>query len=201
MRKYEKEFLKNNHKIICGVDEAGRGPWAGPLVAAACILDNDYNNPLINDSKKISKQKREMLFKEITKNAIDYSIVFIEVEEVDKIGPKKASQKAMIQAINNLKTKPEIALIDFEKLVIDGIFCLDIVRGDEKSISIAAASILAKVARDEYMKKIDKEYPQYNFKKNNGYGTKEHVLALQKNGICLEHRKSYKPIKKIIDAT
>ncbi len=197
---YENKFFLKNAKHIAGVDEAGRGCWAGPLVVAACILPTKYKNDHIRDSKTLSIKKRQQLFDVIIKDALDYQIIFIDPEEVDKLNPKEASIEGMRRALTMLKVSPDVALIDFEKIPNLKIKQQSIVKGDARSISIAAASILAKVARDNYMIKINKKYPQYNFSKHKGYGTLEHVKEIKKYGpIKGFHRFSYKPIKNIIN--
>jgi ribonuclease HII len=166
---------------------------------AAVILPNSYRNNEIIDSKQLSKQKRNKLFTEIKKNAIDYSVIFITSEEVDKMNPKGASIYGMKKAIDELKTRPDVCLIDAEKLNTS-YETKSIIKGDEKSISIAAASILAKVSRDRYMEAIDKQYPYFHFAKHKGYGTMEHLKALRKYGPIKQfHRFSYKPVKKVLE--
>lgn len=197
MTKFERELTKKGVKLIAGTDEVGRGCIAGPLVAAAVILPTNYVNPMIQDSKLTHKNKRTMISDIIKKDAIAYSIIFIDSKIVDDINPKQASRLGMKRAIESLSIKPEHVLIDFEKLDIS-IESTSIVKGDSNSITIAAASILAKVARDEYMKNLGKEYPQYGFESHMGYGTKQHLEALKKYGIIECHRVSYKPIKSII---
>ncbi len=197
---YENRLFLRNAKYIAGVDEAGRGCWAGPLVVAACILPIKYKNDNIRDSKTLSIKKRHELFDTIIKDALDYQIIFIDPEEVDKLNPKEASIVGMRRALTSLKTVPDVALIDFEKIPNLNIKQQSIIKGDAKSISIAAASILAKVARDNYMVKINKKYPQYNFSKHKGYGTLEHVKEIKKYGAIKGfHRFSYKPVKNIIN--
>ncbi|WP_369085725.1 ribonuclease HII [Metamycoplasma spumans] len=198
MLKYEKELDNYKNLIIAGTDEAGRGPSAGPLVVAACIMNKDYQNDQINDSKQLNEKTREKLFDEIIKNAIAYSIVEISADEVDRLNPKQASRIGMKQAIQNLKTKPTLVITDFEKIDID-IEQINLVKGDALSFNVACASILAKVVRDRRMLELDKIYPQYDFKNNKGYFTKNHAQALEKFGICQEHRKSYKNVKKYLN--
>jgi ribonuclease HII len=195
---YENQCYTQNKTKIAGLDEVGRGCWAGPLVVAACILPAHYKNDKIRDSKKICPNEREKLFNEIKNKAIAYEIVFIDSLEVDKYNPKQASILGMEYAIKHLKIKPDHLLIDAEK-INSRIPQTSIIHGDDCSISIAAASILAKVSRDRYMVNIHQVYPQYNFKNHKGYGTKEHLLALKKYGpIKNFHRFSYKPIINLI---
>ncbi|MDR1234990.1 MAG: ribonuclease HII [Mycoplasmataceae bacterium] len=199
MYAFENKYRLKGYKKIVGLDEAGGGSWAGPLVVGAVILPTNYHNDEINDSKQLSIQKREQLYDEIIKNALDYSIIFIEPNEVDKLNPKMASITGMKRAIDDLRIKPDVALIDAE-VIESKIETKSIIKGDEKSISIAAASILAKVSRDRYMKKMDKQYPQYHFGKHKGYGTMEHLKILKKYGpIKNFHRYSYKPIQKMLN--
>lgn len=196
MYQYEKQFFNKN---IAGIDEVGRGPWAGPVVAAAVILPPNYQNSEINDSKKLSANKREKLALEIKKIALAYAISFIDVITIDQLNIKKATQLAMINAVKKLQIKPDILLIDYEKLDID-IKQKSIIKGDQKSISIASASILAKVARDKYMKNLAIKYPFYFFETNMGYGTQKHQIALKTHGVTIHHRQSFKPIKKLLIA-
>ncbi len=181
--------------LIAGVDEVGRGPLAGVVVAAAVIFENENELPSgINDSKKLSGSKRENLYDAIIKTS-HYGIGMASVEEIDKINILNASKLAMIRAVSNLPVKPHYILVDgnqppdFNNLSKDKIIA--IVKGDSKSISIAAASIIAKVTRDRLMTEISKDYPQYNWQKNAGYGTKEHLSAIKQYGITIHHRKSF----------
>ncbi|MBN4084643.1 ribonuclease HII [Mycoplasma sp. CSL10166] len=196
MLDYEKKYDKNI--LIAGCDEAGRGSWAGPLVAACVIMKRNYKNSEINDSKKLSDKKRNRLYQEIIENSIEYQIIIRSVENINNTNPKKESQIAMELAIKNMKTKPDVVLTDFEKINID-IPQENLVKGDSVSFNVAAASILAKVFRDNYMIKLDSEYPQYDLKNNKGYGTKSHSKALIINGVEPKiHRIKYKPIAKLI---
>ncbi len=190
-------YYKNGINNLAGTDESGRGSLAGPLVVASVILPKNYINPFINDSKKIQKNKLKILYDEITKNAIDFSIVVISNKEIEKLNPKKASIIGMERAINLLKVKPDYILTDAEKLN-SKYKHESIIKGDSKSQTIAASSILAKVYRDNLMYNYDIKYPIYNFKNNKGYGTKEHIEKIIKNGVCKIHRKTYMPIKKIL---
>ena len=199
MYRYERKYWNQGNEYILGLDEAGRGPWAGPLVVAGCILPKGYKNNEINDSKKLSMKKRERLFDEIIKSAIAYDILFISAEDVDKFNPKQASINGMYEVFSSIKPTAQVVLIDAEKVPKIKVKTESIIKGDEKSISIAAASILAKVARDKYMIEIANKYPEYHFDNNKGYGTVEHLKAVQKFGpIKNFHRFSYRPIKEII---
>lgn len=194
MNTYEKKL---NVKYIAGIDEVGRGPLAGPVVAAAVILPSNYKNINIKDSKKLSNQKREKMAKIIKKIALTYSIVFVDVQTIDQINIKNATKLAMQKAVKKLKIEPQYLLIDYEKIDIN-IPQQGIIKGDEKSISIASASILAKVARDQYMKKLAIKYPNYDFDNNMGYGTLKHREAIKKYGWTIHHRKTFNPIKTLI---
>ena len=194
--KYEEELFDSGINNICGVDEAGRGPLAGPVVIAAVILPENERIEGINDSKVLSEKKREKIYKEIIKKAKAYSIVFVSPTDIDKYNIYQATQRGMIEAINKLVLKPGHALIDAMPLKELDIPSTSIIKGDALSASIGAASILAKVARDNYMNKMDLKYPHYGFKHNKGYPTKMHVQALEEYGPCKIHRKTYGPVKK-----
>lgn len=191
---YEEALQDEGLNLIAGCDEAGRGPLAGPVVVAACILPLDTRIPGLNDSKQLSAKKREELYKQIVKEAISYKIVFISNREIDEMNIYAATQKGMLEAINGLAVKPEHALIDFMPLNALEIPHTSITHGDALSASIAAASILAKVSRDEYMAKMDLKYPNYGFKHNMGYPTKMHIKALEQYGPCPIHRKTFYPV-------
>ena len=188
----EKVFCEKGYTNICGVDEAGRGPLAGPVCAAAVILPKDCNIEGLNDSKKLSEKKRELLFDEIIKNAVSYSIAYGTLEEIEEYNILQATFLAMNRAINSLKVKADFALIDGNRVPANiEIPCQAVVKGDSKSCSIAAASILAKVTRDRLLLEYDQKYPQYGFCKHKGYGTRDHYNAIEKYGICEIHRKSF----------
>ena len=197
MKEYENELYKKGLKYIAGVDEVGRGPLVGPVVTAAVILKEDYYDERINDSKKLTEKKREMLYDVIMDNAVSVGIGISSEEVIDEINILEATKKAMKEAINNLSVKPEHVLIDAVKLDID-IPSTSIIKGDAKSQSIAAASIIAKVTRDRMMIELDKKHPEYDFIHNKGYGTKKHIEALYKYGALKEHRKTFEPVASII---
>ena len=193
----EKEAIQNGYKFVCGVDEAGRGPLAGPVCAAAVILPIDAEIEGLNDSKKLSEKKREALFPVICEKAIAYSIAFGSLEEIEKLNILEATYLAMNRAIEALPKQADFALIDGNRVPKDiKIPCQTVVKGDAKSCSVAAASILAKVTRDRLLLEYDEQYPQYNFKKHKGYGTKEHTDLILKYGPCPIHRMSF--LKKLL---
>ncbi len=193
MLEYENELYDKGYKLICGIDEVGRGPLLGPVVTSAVILPVGYYNPEIKDSKKLSEKKREKLFDIITKDAVSIGIGIVDEKKIDEINIYEATKVAMKMAIDNLSIKPDYVLIDAMKLDID-IPSNSIIKGDAKSESIAAASIIAKVTRDRMIDEIDKEYPMYDLKNNKGYGTKKHLEALKEYGPCKYHRYSYSPV-------
>ncbi len=193
---FQNQFYNDDIEYIVGVDEAGRGPLAGPVVAAAVIFPRAYINNEINDSKQLSEKKREKLFDEIKENAISYGIGIVDADEIDKINIYEASKKAMKIAINNLKHNFDLILTDAMKLDGFNVDVIDIIKGDAKALPIAAASIIAKVTRDHMMYELDKKYPEYGFAKHKGYGTKIHLDALNKYGpIKHIHRFTYKPVE------
>ncbi|MDF2903222.1 MAG: rnhB [Bacillus sp. (in: firmicutes)] len=194
MSKYEISFRKQGYQLIAGIDEVGRGPLAGPVVAAAVILPEDFLLLGIDDSKKLTETKREEYYDQIMAKAISVSIGSISPEEIDNINIYEATKKAMLAAVSGLDTVPDFLLIDAMKLTSPYPYEA-IIKGDAKSISIAAASIIAKVTRDRLMKEIGLVYPEYGFANNMGYGTKEHLIAIEKNGITPHHRKSFAPVK------
>lgn len=184
-------FYKEN-QIEAGCDEAGRGCYAGPVFAAAVILPVHFKHPLLNDSKQVGARQRLILKEVIESNALAWSVASIDAEEIDRINILKASFKAMHMAIEQLKIKPEFLLIDGNRFMpYKNTPHLCIVKGDGKYASIAAASILAKTYRDAYMEKIHGQFPQYAWKKNKGYGSLEHRMAIEANGLCVHHRKSF----------
>lgn len=193
---FQNQFYSDDIEYIVGVDEAGRGPLAGPVVAAAVIFPRAYINNEINDSKQLSEKKRELLFNEIKENAISYGVGVVNADEIDEINIYEAAKKAMKIAINNLKHNFDLILTDAMKLDGFNVDVIDIIKGDAKALPIAAASIIAKVTRDHMMYELDKQYPEYGFAKHKGYGTKAHLDALKKYGpIKHIHRFTYKPVE------
>lgn len=189
---FEREIVsKNENAVICGVDEAGRGPLCGPVYAAAVILPYGLEIEGLNDSKKLSEKKRDILYDIIIREAVDFSVAFSTEKEIDEINILNASLLAMRRAVSSLKKKPDAVLVDGNKTTDFGVFARAIVKGDSKSANIAAASILAKVSRDRYMKKLAEEYPEYMLEKHKGYPTKEHYALLQKYGVKDFYRKSF----------
>lgn len=188
---FEKEALAKGYKSVCGVDEAGRGPLAGSVCAAAVILPEGVIIDGVNDSKKLSEKKRESLFDVIRKQALSYSIAYATVDEIEEINILNATMLAMCRAIDGLDIKADYAMIDGNKIPPIDIDAECIVKGDAKSMSIACASILAKVSRDRLLYKYAEEYPMYGFDKHKGYGTKVHREAILKYGPCPYHRKSF----------
>lgn len=188
---FEKEALAKGYKAVCGVDEAGRGPLAGPVCAAAVILPEGVVIDGVNDSKKLSEKKRESLFDVIREQALSYSIAYATVDEIEEINILNATMLAMRRAIDGLDIKADYAMIDGNKIPPIDIDAECIVKGDAKSMSIACASILAKVSRDRLLYKYAEEYPMYGFDKHKGYGTKVHREAILKYGPCPYHRKSF----------
>ena len=183
--------LRKKYPVVCGVDEAGRGPLAGPVYAAAVILPPDLFIPQLNDSKKLSEKKREELFDIITEKAIAYSIASVDEKRIDEINILNATFEAMNSAVNSLSVTPDYVLIDGNRIQNMTIPHETVVKGDAKSASIAAASILAKVARDRYITEISEKYPQYGFEKHKGYGTAAHNEAILKYGPCEIHRRTF----------
>ncbi len=187
---FDREYRKK-YGVICGIDEAGRGPLAGAVYAAAVILPEDIFIDGLNDSKKLSEKKREALFDEITENAVSYCIATASAAEIDELNILQAAMLAMKRAFDGLAEKPDYAIVDGNKVPQLGIPAESVVKGDFVSASIAAASILAKVSRDRYMKELDTKYPEYEFAKHKGYGTALHYEKLRQFGFCPEHRRSF----------
>ena len=192
----ENEYREKGFDIICGVDEAGRGPLAGPVYAAAVILPSDCVIEGLNDSKKLTEKKREALFDVIKEKALAYGIASADEKEIDEINILNATFLAMKRAINSLSVKPDLALIDGNQKPHTDIEEVTVIKGDAKSMSIAAASVLAKVSRDRFMLEMAEKYPQYEFARHKGYGTKLHYEKIAQYGVCDIHRRTF--LKKIL---
>lgn len=177
-------------ELLGGIDEAGRGSLCGPVVCACCVMPYDKMIDGINDSKKVSETKRELLFDEIKNRALAYSVSIVSPEEIDRINILNATKKGMEECINNISIKPDYILIDAVKLAVS-VPTKSIIKGDATSYCIAAASILAKVTRDRIMREYDEKYPEYGFARNKGYGTKQHIEAIKKYGLCEIHRRTF----------
>lgn len=191
MLEFERELYEKGIEFVAGVDEAGRGPLCGPVVAAAVILPKNEKIAGVNDSKKLSEKKREELFEVIKEKAVAYSVGIVDEKVIDEINILEATRLAMKKAVEGLSHVPEFVLVDAEKHVPISVPYTAIVKGDARSESIAAASIIAKVTRDHMIEKLDKKYPEYNFAKNKGYGTREHIQAIKEHGLCEIHRKTF----------
>lgn len=198
MLEYENNLYNEGITLIAGVDEVGRGPLIGPVVACACILPVNFYHKDIKDSKKLSEKKREEMYKIIKENAISIGLGIVSEKVIDEVNIYEATKIAMKEAIKNLNITPEHVLIDAMKLELN-ISSTSIIKGDAKSESIAAASIIAKVTRDHMLGEMDKEYPMYDLKNNKGYGTKKHLEALQTYGPCKYHRVSYSPVRNALN--
>lgn len=195
MLAYEIQQYAAGAEYIAGVDEAGRGPLAGPLVIAAVILPQQVFISGLNDSKQLSAKKRELLYSEIISKALAISVNIVSISNIDALNIYRATQEGMRQTLEHLKIQPQVALIDAMPVEANGINCLSLVHGDALSASIAAASVIAKVTRDRIMDKLALLYPEYGFSGNKGYGSKEHMLALSAYGATSWHRRSYEPVK------
>lgn len=193
---YENKYYNEGYQVIVGMDEAGRGPLAGPLSIACVILPKDYENKEINDSKKLSEKKREKLFEEINRVALYVGVKIVDEKTIDSLNIYAATKKGMEDLIKEIPFKVDVVLVDAMKIELDNIKVVPLIKGDALSTSIAAASIIAKVTRDHIMYDIDKEYPVYDFKNNKGYGTKKHMDAIEQYGICKYHRLTYYPASK-----
>ena len=192
IKKIDKEFFDMGKEYVCGIDEAGRGPLAGPVVVASVMLPKDSMIEGVNDSKKVSEKKREKLFDLILNEAISYGIGIIYQDEIDQINILQATKKGLTEALKQMKVRPDVILVD----ALNGIDTLgipykSIIKGDAKSYSIAAASIIAKVTRDRIMREWDKVYPEYGFINHKGYGTAQHIQAIREYGLCPLHRRSF----------
>lgn len=188
---FEQKAMDNGYKAVCGVDEAGRGPLAGPVCAAAVILPENTVIEGVNDSKKLTEKKRELLFDVIKASALSYSIAYASVAEIEELNILNATMLAMKRAVESLEIKPDFAMIDGNRVPQLSIDSEPIVKGDAKSMSIACASILAKVSRDRLLYDYAKQYPQYGFDKHKGYGTKLHIEMIKEYGPCPYHRMSF----------
>ena len=191
---YENELYDKGINLIGGIDEVGRGPLIGPVVAACVILPKNYKLEGLIDSKKLSEKKRDKFYNILMKDAVSIGIGIVDEKEIDELNIYQATKKAMAQAVDNMKIKPEHILVDAMPLELD-IPTTSIIKGDAKSITIAAASVIAKVTRDRMMYELDEKYPMYDLKHNKGYPTKNHLEALKKYGITKYHRLSYGPVK------
>ena len=198
MLRYEKELYQAGHLAIAGIDEVGRGPLAGPVVAAAVILPPGCKIKGLNDSKKIPKKKHQEIYQTVMNKALAVGVGLIDNEIIDQVNIYEATKLAMKEALSKLSLKPDYLLIDAMKLDVD-IPQESIIKGDANSLSIAAASIVAKVTRDKLMADYDKEYPDYDFAKNAGYGTKSHLQGLERNGVTPIHRKTFEPVKSMCE--
>lgn len=197
LKKIENEIYNSGTNLICGIDEAGRGPLAGPVVVAAVIMPKDSMIEDVNDSKKVSEKKRELLYERIIEEAISYGVGIIDQKEIDRINILNATKEGLTMAVSELNPKPELIIVDaLNKIDTLGIPYKSIIKGDAKCYSISAASIIAKVTRDRIMRQWDEVYPQYGFSKHKGYGTAEHIRAIKENGLCPLHRLSF--VKNII---
>lgn len=188
---FEEKYKAEGYKVICGIDEAGRGPLSGPVVAAAVILPPDVMIPGLNDSKKLTPKKRDMLYDVILREAVAVGVGMASPEEIDRLNILNADMLAMRRAVEDLKTPPDLALVDGNIARDLPVTAVPVIRGDALSLSIAAASVIAKVTRDRLCIKDDENYPQYGFGKHKGYGTKEHMEALRTYGPCPIHRRSF----------
>jgi len=192
LKEEERKLYQNNIEYICGIDEAGRGPLAGPVVVGAVILPKDSFIEGVNDSKKISEKKREKIFEQIIEEAIAYSVGIVDQKTIDEINILNATKLGVKIALEGLEQKPDVIMVDaLNNMDTLGIPYISVVKGDAKNYSIAAASIIAKVTRDRIMKEWDEIYPIYGFSKHKGYGTAEHIRIIKENGPCILHRKSF----------
>lgn len=200
-RREENKLLRQGIKLVAGVDEAGRGAWAGPLVAAAVILPAKCSVAGINDSKKLSARQRERVFKKIIASAIAWSVAMVSHQEIDRHGLGWANCHALINCVKRLSIKPDFILVDFFKVKYYPIPSRGIMKGDAKVLTIAAASIIAKVTRDRLMIEYHRKYPHYHFHQHKGYGTAEHRRRIIKHGLSPWHRRSFEPMKSLVNTT
>lgn len=197
-RREELRLHRTGHTRVAGVDEAGRGAWAGPLVAGAVMLNKNFPAKMINDSKLLTKQRREKMFVHITKHALSWAVAVVPAEEIDKIGLQEANRVAMERAVANLHIRPHAVLTDALPIRVGRMKHKAIIKGDQKVLSIAAASIVAKVVRDTLMESAHKRWPHYSFKMNKGYGTARHQAALKQHGVSPLHRRSFEPVRNVL---
>ena len=197
MLSYEINYYEEGAKLIAGVDEAGRGPLAGPLVIAAVIMPQEFFISGLNDSKQISASKRDKLYDEILQKALSVSVNIVSISNIDELNIYRATQQGMAEVLLHLDKQPDVALIDAMPVEAGDIKTVSLVHGDALSASIAAASIIAKVTRDRIMEKLDALYPAYKFANNKGYGSKDHMQAIDQDGVTEWHRRSYEPVKSL----
>ena len=188
---YEIQAHDEGYTVVCGVDEAGRGPLAGPVFAGAVILPENYTHEILNDSKKLSEKKRDLVYDDIIKDAISWSVGIATEKEIDEINILNATFLAMKRAVEGLSIKPDLAFIDGNRYPNTGVKEITIVKGDSKCMSVAAASIIAKVSRDRFMLEVAEKYPQYQFEKHKGYGTKLHYEMIEQFGVSEIHRRTF----------
>ena len=197
MLSYERQYYDEGAKLIAGVDEAGRGPLAGPLVIAAVVMPKEFFISGLNDSKQISASKRDKLYDEILQKALSVSVNIVSISNIDELNIYRATQQGMAEVLLHLDKQPDVALIDAMPVEAGDIKTVSLVHGDALSASIAAASIIAKVTRDRIMEKLDALYPAYKFANNKGYGSKDHMQAIDQDGVTEWHRRSYEPVKSL----
>ncbi|WP_035425691.1 ribonuclease HII [Halalkalibacterium ligniniphilum] len=200
MKAYEGALWAAGHDAVAGLDEVGRGPLAGPVVAAAVILPKNVRLLGLTDSKKLSKEKREAYYEQIKEQALAYSVAVVHADEIDKLNIYQATKKAMLEAIHTLPLKPDALLLDAMELPIH-LPQQSIIKGDQKSLTIAASSVLAKVTRDRYMENLENRYPGYGFARHVGYGTQMHLDAIERLGLTPEHRRSFRPVREVESQT
>src|SRR5699024_11191528 len=198
MQQHDKQYVDRGYQSIAGVDEAGRGPLAGPVVAAAVVLPNDFQLMELTDSKQLTKEQRTHFYHVITESALDYSVSIISSEKIDEINILEATKRAMVESLQNLSYPIDYALIDAVPLEKSPVSTDSIIKGDELSLSIAAASVLAKVTRDRLMIELDKKHYEYNCSSHMGYGTKEHLQMIRTYGVIDAHRRSFNPVKELL---